>query len=80
MFTKYISSKLHKAKYKLLEDGTYFAEIPELSGVWANAKNLEKCREDLQEILEDWAVMQIAQHQKIQGLSLRVPKIKKQYA
>ena len=61
MFTQYISEKLHKAKYKILEDGTYFAEISGLKGVWANAKTLEACRTELQEVLEDWKSLKIVQ-------------------
>jgi predicted RNase H-like HicB family nuclease len=48
-----------KARYKLLEDGTFFGEIPSLRGVWANAKTLEACREELQEVLEDWIVVKL---------------------
>ena len=57
MLTEYIVKKLNKAKYKILEDGSYFGEIPGLQGVWASEKSLEKCRETLQEVLEDWFVL-----------------------
>lgn len=49
--------QLAKAKYKILEDGTYFGEIRGVSGVWANAKTLEKCREELRDVLESWVVL-----------------------
>lgn len=49
-----IRSKLKLSKYKPLKDGTYFAEIPSLKGVWANAKNLKDCKKELREVLEDW--------------------------
>jgi len=54
MLSEFISKKLKTARYRLLDDGTYFGEIPGIRGVWANAKNLEDCREELQEVLEDW--------------------------
>lgn len=54
MLTEYLIKKLRDAKYKLLKDGSYFGEIPGLRGVWANARNLESCREELREVLEDW--------------------------
>lgn len=54
MLTTYISQKLARAHYKILEDGTYFGEIPGLQGVWASEKTLEKCRETLCEVLEEW--------------------------
>lgn len=80
MFTEYIQAKLKGAKYKILEDETYFAEIPSLKGVWANAKTLENCREELREVLEDWTLLQVATHNKIRGLKISSPKSVKQYA
>ena len=54
MLTDYILQKLAQAQYKILDDGTYFGEIPRLQGVWASEKTLEKCRETLREVLEEW--------------------------
>lgn len=53
MFTEYVNKKLKTAKYKILKDGSYYGEIPDIKGVWASAKNLEDCRKELQEVLED---------------------------
>lgn len=39
---------MHKATYELLDDGTFYGEIPECQGMWANAATLKACREDLQ--------------------------------
>lgn len=54
MFNEYIEKKLKSARYKILEDGCYFGEIKDVRGVWANAKNLEDCRQELRKVLEDW--------------------------
>ena len=54
MLSEYLAKKLHTATYKSLTDGTYFGEIPGTKGVWANAKTLEACREELQSVLEEW--------------------------
>lgn len=51
----FILKKMGFAKYKLLKDGSYFGEIPGIAGVWASTKYLEGCRQELQEVLEDWA-------------------------
>ncbi len=67
MLTDFISKKLQIAKYKLLKDNTYFGEIPEIKGIWANAKTLEACRAELQEVLEDWLVLSIKSDKKIPG-------------
>ena len=65
MLTGYIAQKLNKARYKILEDRTYFGEIPGLKGVWASEKNLEKCRETLREILEEWLILKLQDGDKI---------------
>ena len=65
MLTKYISKKLDKARYKILEDGTYFGEIPGLKGIWASEKTLENCRQTLREVLEEWLVLKLQDGDKI---------------
>jgi predicted RNase H-like HicB family nuclease len=57
MLTDYIQAALHKATYELLEDGTFYGEIPELQGVWANAETLEACRDNLKDALEGWILL-----------------------
>jgi predicted RNase H-like HicB family nuclease len=57
MLTEYIHLALRRAKYEILEDGTYYGEIPSFQGVWANAPMLEDCREELRQALEDWIVL-----------------------
>ena len=58
MLSKYIRAAMRKAKYEiLLEDGSYYGSIPSLDGVWANADTLEDCRQELEEVLEDWIVL-----------------------
>ncbi len=57
MLTKYIATAMDKAKYELLEDGTFYGEIAECEGVWGNGNTLEACREDLQDALEGWIIL-----------------------
>jgi len=68
MLSEYLAKKLHIATYKLLADGTYFGEIPGTKGVWANAKTLEACREELQSVLEEWLLLKIHSHEAVAGL------------
>ena len=65
MLTNYISKKLIQARYKILKDGTYFGEIPGLQGVWASEKTLEKCRQTLREILEEWLILKLQDNDNI---------------
>lgn len=71
MLSAFIASRLVNARYKLLGDGMYFGEIPGLRGVWANAKNLESCRSQLQEVLEDWLVLKLRSQEKIPGFTIK---------
>ena len=65
MFGEFIKKKLKTARYKILENGSYFGEIAGLRGVWSNAKNLEDCRQELKEVLEDWFILKIQEKKKI---------------
>ena len=61
MLTKYIQAAMRKAKYEILpDDGSFYGEIPGFDGVYANADQLEKCREELEEILEEWILLRIS--------------------
>jgi predicted RNase H-like HicB family nuclease len=58
LLTEYIRAGMRRAHYEILGDtGTYFGSIPGLEGVWAEADTLEACRDELQEVLEDWIVL-----------------------
>lgn len=72
MLSEFINKKLRGAKYKLLKDGSYFGEILGIKGIWANAKNLEDCREELQEVLEDWLLLKLRAGEKISGFEMKI--------
>lgn len=58
MLTKYIDAAMRHAHYEILpDDGTVYGEIPGIQGVWANADTVEACRDELQEVLEDWLLL-----------------------
>jgi hypothetical protein len=57
MLTRYISAAMKRARYKTLDDGTYFGQIPGLAGVWANEREQERCEAVLQEVLEEWLIL-----------------------
>jgi predicted RNase H-like HicB family nuclease len=49
---------MRQAQYDMLpQDGMYYGSIPGFQGVWASAPTLEACRDELQEVLEDWIVV-----------------------
>jgi len=57
-----------------LKDGSYFGEIIGLRGVWANANNLEDCRKELQEVLEDWLLLKVRERENVPGFRLKIGK------
>ena len=72
MLTEYIIQKLSRAQYKILDDKTYFGEIPSLQGVWASEKTLEKCREALREVLEEWLILKLRDKDNIPGFPTKI--------
>ena len=74
MLSEFILKKLKDARYKLLKDGSYFGEIVGLGGVWANANNLEDCRRELQEVLEDWLLLKVRDRENVPGFRLKIGK------
>jgi predicted RNase H-like HicB family nuclease len=78
MLSEYIQKALEKARYKVLEDGTWFAEIPDFEGVWANAGTVEACRHELQEVLEEWLMLKIRDHDpipEIEGTEIKIREV-----
>jgi len=75
MLSDYIHAALEKAKYKQLENNTWFAEIPGFDGVWANDKNIERCRKELIEVLEDWTLLKLRDDDPIpiiKGMNIKI--------
>lgn len=68
MLIEYVQEAMTQAHYKILEDGTYFGEIPKCRGVWANESTLEKCRETLRETLEEWMLLKLKQGKHVPTL------------
>jgi len=79
MLTAFINAALQKAHYEVLPDGEgYFGAIEGLEGVWAQATTLEACREELQEVLEEWIILGLRMGHpipSIDGVSLTVQEV-----
>lgn len=79
MLRKYIDAAMKKARYEILsDDSSYYGEIPDLQGVYANADTLEACREELQEVLEEWILFRVYQHlpiPEIDGIGIKIKEV-----
>ncbi len=74
MINEFIAKKLKFARYKLLKDGSYFADIPGLSGVWANGRSVESCRKELREVLEDWLLLKVQDREVVPGFQFKIAR------
>ena len=57
MLTKYIENAMRLAHYELMENGRFFGSIPKCKGAWAEGRSLEKCREELRAVVEEWVLL-----------------------
>lgn len=78
MLTQYIKNAMTHARYEILsDDDSFYGEIPDCRGVYANAKTLEECRNTLEEILEEWILFRIYKNlpiPEIDGLEIKINK------
>jgi predicted RNase H-like HicB family nuclease len=76
MLLEYISRTMKKAQYEILEDDkSYYGEIPGFDGVYANAEDLETCRNLLSEVLEEWILLRVSKNlplPEIDGLNIKI--------
>ena len=76
MLTTYLKAAMKKAKYEILQDdSTFYGEIPGFDGVYANADTLEVCRDELEEILEDWILFRVSRNlplPQVDGMQLKI--------
>jgi predicted RNase H-like HicB family nuclease len=69
MLTDYIEAAMRHAKYEIIaDDNSYYGEIPECRGVWANELTLEETRNDLKSTLESWLLFSISKHLPIPSI------------
>ena len=79
MLIKYIQTALRQAKYEILDDdGSFYGEIPVCNGVYANATTLEECREQLEEVLEEWILLRVYKNLPLPvvgGIELKINEV-----
>jgi predicted RNase H-like HicB family nuclease len=79
MLSQYIQAAMRQAKYEILsDDGSFYGEIPDFQGVYANAETLEECREELAEVLEEWLFFRISRNLSlpvVNGLRLAIEEV-----
>ena len=68
-----------QARYEILsDDGTFYGEIPGFEGVYANSLKLEDCRDELEEVLEEWILFRISRNLPlpvVEGMELTIKEV-----
>ena len=63
VLTRYLKAAMRQAHYEILpDDGQYYGEISACVGVYATAATLEECRDQLEEVLEEWVLFRLQRH------------------
>jgi predicted RNase H-like HicB family nuclease len=78
MVTKYLRAAMRGAKYELLEEGGYYGSIPGFDGVWADAACLEGCRDELEEVVQEWLLFRLSRQLPVpvvEGIDLVVREV-----
>jgi predicted RNase H-like HicB family nuclease len=79
MLSRYIQAALRQAKYEILsDDGSFYGEIDGFDGVYANADTLEACREELEEVLEEWLLFRVSRNLSlpvVDGIELTIKEV-----
>jgi predicted RNase H-like HicB family nuclease len=79
MLLEYIQAGLRHAKYEILpDDGSYYGAIPECAGVYSNADNLEDCRDQVREVLEEWVLFRVHRNlpiPAIDGIEIAIKEV-----
>jgi predicted RNase H-like HicB family nuclease len=79
MLFDYVQKAIERAKYKQLEDRSWYAEIPGFRGVWAQGKSVEACRKELWSVLEEWLILKLRDNEpipRVSGVSLKIKEAK----
>lgn len=64
MIIEFITSVINdKAVIEKLEDGSFYGEIKEFEGVWAEGETYEACEKELQEVLDEWLVIKLKRNE-----------------
>ena len=79
MLTRYLAAAMRRVRYEILQDdGSFYGEIEGFEGVFANAQSLEACREELEEVLEEWILFRVSRNLPlpvVDGIALAIRKV-----
>jgi predicted RNase H-like HicB family nuclease len=77
MLTAYIQAAIDSINWKVMDDGSFYAEIP-LLGLHTNNSHLEECQCRIREMLEEHIVISLSRNNAlpaIGGVELKVKEM-----
>jgi predicted RNase H-like HicB family nuclease len=77
MLSRYVANGLERARYQLLDDGTFAATVPALRGVVATGPTLEACRRDLAEVIEAWVLVRVSRGLNVPAIGGATVKVRR---
>lgn len=73
---RYQAAAMKRAQVKQLDDGSWYAWVPELQGVWANQAGVKECIGTLEDVLLHWLLLKIEDGDRdlpiLEGIDLNV--------
>lgn len=61
MLTDYIQAAVNSISWKIMDDGSFYAEIPVL-GLHITTEHLEECQCRIRQMLEEYIVISLSRH------------------
>ena len=68
MLTAYIQAAIDSITWKIMDDGSFYAEIP-LLGLQTHNAHLEECQNRIREMLEEHIVQSLCLHNSLPAIS-----------
>ena len=66
MLSEYSRAAIRRATFEVFEDDVSFCgRIPALEGVWETAGNMEDCRTEFEQVLEEWLLLWLSEQPSI---------------
>jgi predicted RNase H-like HicB family nuclease len=61
----------------MLDDGTFCGTVAKLRGVVAVADTLERCRDELAEVVEEWVLVRVARGLSVPAIGGQTVRVRK---
>jgi hypothetical protein len=78
LLTDYIQAAIDSIEWKILPDGTFYAEIS-LLGLKTGSEHLEDCQRRIREMLEEHIVLSLHKHQALPVIGVCSLKVDANY-